>query len=391
MTKQKRWHPKKIIYVSVQNRTDGMFLSYIKLHFKEFSAAKSEFIAVDDLATLIKKEGKFTPFIFHFKGQGVLTRCVENAPNYKESLLVNGAVDEFYFHSFTSGNQIACSFLRKSLVFDFMEEVKVQKLQVLDLYCGPISLFELLHPTGTYQKDFHLTLHDSAIQNCKKNEGEDSPFYWKSAYLNTDQCYIASAQKSFFENQLENMETALVQDEKLAAQTNSIQFNQFRFFGIAILVFFLLTLTGNYFYINHLNQETAQLESDISSFNQDLSLIEQLKQEKTRKMQLIQTSGIHTPFYLSNLSDLIGHSVPSEIKLVELEIFPLEENLKPKMKVSCLNDVILIHGISQSSKSLDDWMEKLENLKGITAVELLNYIRINEKTAEFQLSLKISE
>jgi Tfp pilus assembly protein PilN len=391
MQKTKRWQPKKFVYVQVQNRAEGIDLSYCIAVKKDFNAPKAKLLSVDSLEDLIKKTGKFTPYVFHVLGQGVLTRLVENAPNYKESLLVNGAIDEFYFHSFTLGNQIACSFVRKSLLSAFMEQVEKQKLFVLDLLCGPINVFTILDSNDNYQGDFTFLRDDKSIQIFKKNEETPKTLYYQSSYLNTEQVYLQSAFTGLFEDTQEEMETALASIDKQAAQTNYTQFNQFRFFGIALLAFFLIALSSNYFYINYLNNQTAQLEMDISSYSQDLSLIEQLKQEKARKMQLIETSGIHTKYYLSNLSDLIGQSVPGEVKLTELEIYPLEENLKPKMKVNCMNDVILIHGISQSSKVLDDWMEKLGTLKGIQAVELMNYIRMNEKTAEFQLSLKVNE
>jgi len=169
------------------------------------------------------------------------------------------------------------------------------------------------------------------------------------------------------------------------------EFVRFVKLGIGILGFFLIALVGNYFYVNHLNTVAAQLETDIAGYGENLALSDRLQQEKQRKLVLVDNSGIQSVKYLSFYLDEIGASVPAAIQLSSLETFPLLEPLKPKRKVELNSKHLTISGFSSSSKVLDDWMEALERKEWISGVELINYVRINDQKATFQLLLKINE
>jgi Tfp pilus assembly protein PilN len=167
--------------------------------------------------------------------------------------------------------------------------------------------------------------------------------------------------------------------------------NTFERLGIGILAFFLLSLSANYFYVNHLNQIAAEKELELSSYGQQLSLIDRLNQEKNRKIQLFESSGLQSNEFISFYLDELGKSVPSTITLTVLETFPLKEGLKPRKKVEIDRETIAISGLCNTSKTLDDWMEKMERFSWIKSVELINYLRQEDGTSFFQLKIKLNK
>jgi len=159
-----------------------------------------------------------------------------------------------------------------------------------------------------------------------------------------------------------------------------------------VIVFSILTsLVINYFYVNNLNQQIADQEAELMLNNENLSLLNRLEQEKTRKQQLILTAGLNASSFVSFYIYEVTKSVPSSINLVNFSLFPIKERLKQKRKVEIDQTQILLEGTTISSKTLDDWMEKMNRFEWISRVELLNYTKINEHTSTFKLVIVLNK
>lgn len=125
--------------------------------------------------------------------------------------------------------------------------------------------------------------------------------------------------------------------------------------------------------------------------NENLALLERLRQEKTRKEQLILSSGINASEFISFYIDRIGESVPGSISLKEVQVFPLKEKLKEKKKVEIQQEVIEIIGYTPGSEVLDNWMEKVNRFEWVKSVELINYLKSENVNAEFKLLITLEQ
>lgn len=371
--------PKKVVLLSVINSQEGYALHYTFLQKGKPSSATFE---VSDLAELIKKTGKQHPFIIHFSGFGVLTRIVENAPNYKESLIVTGNEEDFYFNSISTKGTIGVSFIRKNLIEGILTDLNNQKCFVFGVYLGPIPVISDLSENQTIQVDFDITLKNGTLTQLEKAT--------TSNYNSLDHRYVSAFNTICF-NELENLSQGLSAEVITQTKTNFREFKRFVKLGISLLSFFLIALVGNYFYVNHLNQKAAEMEAEIASFGDNLSLMERFTQEKQRKLILIDNSGIQTSKYISAYLDEIGASVPNNIELSKLISFPLTEPLKPKRKVEVQNDKIELFGFTKNSKILDDWIEVLQKKPWVSSVEMINYTRLDDNQSTFHFILKLTK
>jgi len=381
--------PRKFVYVQVHLEQQEWRIRYVVTGKNQHVHAGVTWTDVENKEELVKQAGKNLPYVLHFQGFGVLTRMVEHAPNFKETLLVSGHEEDFYFNSVLFKSTIAVSFLRVSLVQEFMDYLIAQKVFTWSLHAGPVPLAATLAETVSAQLDFNIELVNGDIRKLERNTGEVKRLAAPTGFLSTDEAYV-QAIRELTAHQPENYEDGLSEDFHAATRSDFKEFTRFVKLGVGMLSFFFFALVGNYFYVNHLNTVAARYETEIAGYGENLALIDRLRQEKTRKTVLVENSGIQSSRYLSFYLDELGASVPAAIQLDMLETFPLIEALKPKRKVELNTQHISITGFSGSSKILDDWMEQLEQKKWISGVELISYVRINDHKATFNLLVKIN-
>lgn len=368
---QNIWSPKTIVVVFARLK-DGE----LKFSAQQTGRRNKDFGLYDDLESLVKSVGKSRPYHIHVQGQGVLTRTVESLPNYKEQLVIGGNSNDFYFTSFNDEVSIAASFMRRSVLEDSLVLFEENKWHLLGISCGEIPLCAM-DENGSFHGEQCILMKDGKIETVERNPGEP-----RSKYRDE----IAAAIVENY-NQVDNDHLQL--EQRGNAIENFKEFTQFKVLGLSLLMGLLLSLLGNYFYQNHLNQTIADLEMDLTLSNENLSLLDRLEQEKVRKEQLVANAGVTSPKFLSYYLDEIGTTVPETIDLQEMYLFPLEGKLKNKQKVSIQSDRIVIQGTSPDNVTLDDWIEYMDRFEWVKAIELLHYGKVSDKQAEFKLEITL--
>lgn len=373
--------PKKYNLILIHNQTGNVLLHYA---FINGYAMAHDMVSFDSMEEILKKADKSAPFIVHVRGAGILARSVENAPNYKERLLVSGREDEFYFNSYERSGSILVSFARKNVIDEYLQPIHQVKGFLWALYIGPSILPFKLENRNTIQADYVLSFPSSEQVTISKNEQDLPEKQVQSSYLEAiiNYTYQKNTSPDLFYQAI---------DEETFNQTKSNykDYRQFRIIGISILAFFLITLTVNYFVVNHLNQVAVDYEAEIAGYQENFAIIDRIKQEKQRKLILFQNSGMQSGNLLSFYADEIGVTVPKDIQFTEMELFPLAQQLKPKHKVETDNSKIIIQGITMNSKILDDWMEDLEKKEWVQSVEVINYSRLDDRNSIFHIIIHI--
>jgi Tfp pilus assembly protein PilN len=334
----------------------------------------------DSIDEVVGTYGKSTAYHLHLLGSGVLSRKLESLPNYKEELVINGNIEDFIFSAYDDGTTIAASFFRKALIEEQLEQVEAQKIHLLGISAGDVALFAL-------EEDLSLNLDYCVVKEAGKIKAfERLKNVQEKALIDGD--YFSLEQllaKAIFQNiHVPNEQySSSVNEAYGSAHENYRQFNQFRVFGVSLLTVILLSLVVNYFYQNSLNASVAQLELDLSMSNDNLALLDRLEQEKIRKEQLVFSAGVNSSRFLSYYLDEIGQTVPKQVNLQELEVFPLEGKLKDKRKVEVNQQQIRVSGTTLGNEILDDWIERMDRFDWVHGIELLNYSKLEGDRADF--------
>lgn len=383
------WKPRSVVIVHLEFLQEQMTVRAGKIRAGQ-TDFDPEFVVFENVEAVIQKFGKYIPYQLHVDGSGVLTRLIEFLPGYKEQLIVNADKNDFYFCSLHDTVEIAVSFFRKSLIEEQLEIFKTTKAFLFGISCGVIPALLSRADQGTTAFDYIFQIENKRILKLERAaDFLQSPFKqqiyrkrWTAIQEGLDMALFVS------EIQAEEKFEA-VRNEAIMLEFG--QYLRFKILSIAVVSVILSSLVINYFYINHLNRETAQIEMDLMLSNDNLALLDRLKQEKLRKEQLVVTSGINSTEFISFYMDKIGASVPKSIVLKEMGIFPLKEKMKERKKLEIEQQSIGITGYTSGSESLDDWMEKINRFSWVKSVELLNYLKTENANAEFKLLITLAE
>lgn len=350
---------------------------------------KSTPIFFDTLEELIKEIKQTIPVIVHVTGSGILTRLTEYVSGYKEQLIVNGDKDEFYFSSWHDGSRILVSFFRKNLIENLLSHLTEKKVFLLGVTCGIVPVLSLASGNELLTLDYTIQLIDGKFVKVERNEEQIQRTLLRGVFYDRDEVFMKGIYSSLSLKN-DSFEQGLAETEVEIQRDNYSQFKQFTVFGITLVFSILFALLGNYFYLNSLNQDIADLEVELTLNNDNLTLFEKLKQEKTRKELLVDNAGVYQKHFLTFYLDKISGTIPSKIDLQELYLFPLKEALKEKRKVELEKLTINLVGTTPTSELLEEWMNKLNRFSWIKSVQLVNYLK-SEGDASFKLLITLQE
>ncbi len=369
---QNIWKPKRLCIVFVDFNGEEMQLRAMSCGKK--CVDLGVFPSIEDL---VKKVGSGVGYHLHITGTGVLTRKVEALPNFKEQLIISGKSDAFHFTSYSDAQSIAVSFFRKALTEDLESFFGEKKWHLLGVSSGEIPLCAL-DSDGVYLGSHRIEIAQEKLKTFERNPTPNASIKNET---------IAQAILKNYQQEVEGYSWS----QHVAAIDNFKEFTQFKTIGLVLLTTILALLFSNYLYQNHLNNAVAQLELDLSMSNDNLSMLDRLRQEKERKEQLIASAGTASPRFLSYYLDEIARTVPKSIDLQELSLFPLEGKLKNKQKVEIQSNQTLVLGTTPNNMILDDWIELMDRFEWVAAIELLNYSKTSEKEASFKLLITLKQ
>lgn len=385
---QNIWRPRQLVVLFIHLDKDQKTYSAIPSGKQENAVLLAQH-SFESIEELVKKFGTSTAYWVHILGSGVLTRVVDRTSGFKEDLIINGEKDNFLFNSFTDGESSAVSFVRNQAIEQELTLLDKLKAHVLNISIGPIPIFQSLDDTESYFGEFVLKKQNGKIISCLRNEQIGNRTF-RGMSVN-DQQLIAYSLGELNKQKTDEFDFGLSDDQVRSRLEEFQQHKRFNTLGVTGVLIVLLIAIGNYFYINSLNSNVAQLEADLALSNDNLSLLDRLDQEKKRKEQLIENSGFLGNNYISFYLDKIGQSVPATIHLKTMYVFPLSEKLKEKRKVVVDTKRVEIEGVTANSVVLDDWIEKMNRFDWVESVEVLNYTKVTEQQAQFKLFMILTK
>lgn len=372
------WKPRSLVVVLANISKEGISFYAQKPTIRN-SGELLDMRYFASVSEIVKHFGNSQAYWLHVQGSGILTRLVDRPEGYHEDLIVSGDKTDFFFSSYTDGERSLVSFFRKKVVDEVVNEFGREKAHLFSCSSGPIpELLDLIEGNiSSSASDYLIELKQGKLISLTKRE--------EHTIFSQQNSKIASAILNLFLSPNEHFNFSSKNDIGANALENFSQQKKFQILGLASVFFILFLLIGNYFYTNSLNQSIVQLEEELALNNGNLSLMDELKGERARKHQLVENSGFLGNNYISFYLDKIGKSVPSMIDLDQLYVFPLEEKLKEKRKVTVQKQRVEINGITVNNAILDDWIEKLNRFEWVERVELLHYMNEADNKAVFKI------
>lgn len=161
--------------------------------------------------------------------------------------------------------------------------------------------------------------------------------------------------------------------------------------GLAIACFVLLL--GNTFFYYQLKDRNGALQTDLFYKQKQLLLLDSLKQRLDQQQLFLRQSNLNQYSNASYFADQIGASLPKDLQLTELEIFPVKEQRRKKPDDSWVeyeHQKIKVKGHCKSSLQYNAWVNELQQLKWVHSVKHLNYRDIDRQLGSFEALINLS-
>lgn len=337
------------------------------------------------LPEVIKSISKSLPIVLHLHGKGILNKTVKNKPNYRQSALLNSNEEDFYFYEYSTKENVFISVIRKEVLNDKIIELKNHHFYVVESFFGPFLLEsnDLLpnQPTSIQFDKIQLDFKNKILVKSSKPSEDSTALSLSGKQL--EKAYAEMAAKNYYDKlKSGNLNTNLFhKDQKL-----KILFNRLAIF---VLSFFLILLSSNYVWLNELNKEVADKNSKLAEHQEALDQINQLKEEKKRKLKLLNTSGILNSNFISFYLDEIAASIPTSISLSSMDVYPIRNNIKANKQIKIDDHFIIIEGKTERSQPFNEWIQDLTTNSWIEKIEIQNYIKKKRGQYEFEIKMQL--
>jgi hypothetical protein len=326
------------------------------------------------------------PVVLALDGKGVLYKTGEpdwtNPQQVFRELVPQSDFNDFYLKLYPNATKLWVAISRKSFVQPIIKVFADKTMTIIDLQFGPFAL-EKIEPLLNHESlewnlpGRHIIWEDHKISDFSMAQTEgDSVFLLGDEEITSGVlCSFAHAFMALV--QFENMGHGF---EDIAYQrTQFIYKHRIQKVGIAVLLFYLALLLGNYLlftqYSDRLNLTLASYQNSLKTINRLETLMAELRQ----KEELAKKTGYGDRDQLSFVGDQIAASLPDYITLSSLSINPIVDKQRSSETPQFHNERIVVAGELNNGVKLYAWIEKLKALSWIVSLEVME---LEQETAE---------
>lgn len=385
------FYTKNIAGLQVYTRQDGTTV-YSLVHIT-LTSGKLDIvskISSADIQEIKEKLPANVPVALSINGKGILLKNIktDNISDIQllQAIMPTANVQDFYLQK----NEGIIYIARKKQIDDTVVKLVQSDISIISVTIGVFASLSIAD-AGEIKK---LTLPDMLLTR--------QTHQWEMQIQSDNNSSVQFQDIAIENNYYEAFSTALLQllfdtpdtlpiDEIQSAKEDWNWKQLFRISGIAALVFFFALLLINFLVFNNLHSRNSELQSKIEAGSGQMSEITYLQQQTSAKEQFLTESGWMESSLSSYYADRIAAGVPSQIKLTQLLIYPLDvKKLKEDKRTVFSQNRIEIKGVTSHSIYLNEWVASLKKKEWVTGVEVTNYKYASEKQkGEFWISIEI--
>lgn len=350
----------------------------------------SKYILVQDLTTIeILKD---IPVFITINSQGIIHRTINNQSSKIETkiqnVLPNAKIDDFYYQLFPIQQGEVLSIARKQTIDDIIQDLQAKGLDILSVTLGSFHvqyILPLLRDKDLVETSVHqLQFANNELSDFSTNQElpEETDILVGQNWLNT----VLSVPFAAAFSGLLSIANHVVEIPTITK--NQEEFIWGRLFKISlttILAIFLIGLTINFILFTQYSKENDTLSIRAGIKEQKLQTLDTLRQKLNEQQGLTNLLASKTSFY----SDRIASSMPTDIELFEMTIFPEEKQTlyDEETPTTYDNKSIIVKGNCKNSFIYNQWLKTIKGFDWVKEVKNVNYQDINEDYSEFELRI----
>ena len=150
----------------------------------------------------------------------------------------------------------------------------------------------------------------------------------------------------------------------------------------------LLSLIANLFIYDQLESEYVLAQSELEANKSLLDSIAQLEEMIQQRSMITGTSGTTGSIPAAYYADQIGTTIPHDITLSSLDIFPIIRDENSGKVLTLSFDTLMMEGSTSSSEALNKWIQNMNKLEWVDRVAIRGFQQSSpEETGNFEIQL----
>ncbi|MDR6299398.1 hypothetical protein [Mesonia maritima] len=324
---------------------------------------------------LEKKINKKIPVVLSVTGTKIVSKKVLDQPNYLKEVLFDKDPDEFYIFEKQNEGNILVSVTRKGELDVLLTDLKEKKLQVIDTFIGPFildvydSLLKNIEIIETPYLNYHLETNNITIH--KNDNFSPAPELEVGDEKIVGNCLIAFSGFMQYLNK-----TGCSTNYEAITRELHEEFTYgkaFKLFGGTVLGVFLTLLMVSYTITVIYAGKNAEIQQELTLKNQVSDQLIKLKKDKRYKENIIKNSSLGSANFISFYVADLMKTIPNDIVLEQLSVFPIEGNIDAKKKINIKPNQIVIKGLAPTNRSANNWLTIIEALTWVEKAEIYSY------------------
>lgn len=338
------------------------------------------------------------PIVIQIDGKGLLHKKLdENIANDSKvvsKIIPNAKDDDFYLQQFSNKNGQHVSIVRKNqldeLLQTFYKTIKIPLAISFGGFCNEIIL-PFLESTLNQQNLGSYTIHavDNEINTIVvSTENELQKTKIDEDYISNNAVVAYAVGLQFLlKSGAYCTQIASLNQENSDWQEKTL----FKKAGMGMLVFFLVILLINFALFTLWSDKNKTLQQDRFGSGNYYSLIESVQNQLSKKESFLTKVAWNSPSKVSFYADRLAATVPTSIKLTQMQIMPSEEVIEKEIKKTVFQqNTILINGSCNNPTELNTWIKSMDEFNWIEQVKLNDYLfDSREHIANFKLYIKV--
>lgn len=338
---------------------------------------------------------KGTPLIINVTGKGILIKQQSGVYGDDKAQVFSQFMPGtqpalFYFDHIKIGQNNILVMARREIIDSLCADFTVLGYRIAGVAIGPTPILwgvkmQVVQPgvinTGTYV----ITVDAQELISVREqmDDGNDmiqmdaTPLKgWVGALICLGLKYVVTPEALMINNEVEGHAGYFIFKQK---------FKKFFVFYLSIL---LVVLLVNAIFFLKLSDEIPEQDIQLSVYANMIANEDSTLTEDNNRLEAIRSIQGDKESHLAYYADQIAASMPSQIQLVELIIFPIEKE-KIKHEIKFREDIIIIRGRSERSFFLNEWINILKKLSWVENVQVLPYSESADGKGNFDLEIKI--
>lgn len=345
---------------------------------------KQEFADLENLETKIESD---YPIILLIDGKGVLNKKIDL--NQESDLNWYKSIDLSMMHytRFTENNVQFLSFCRKNIIEEKIDFFQKKKFQIIDFYVGSLTavlLKKSINSNSILSNENIFEFHgDTLIEVLKAENGTEKKYEIMGESLSQHQLSIYGAAVHFYIKQ----ESVVCSESSLLNKDEVLFRDLFNKWGKRMLIVFFTLLLISYTATNFFIGKNNELKESNLNSNFTDNQIEILVNQKDKKIKILNEMGYNSSNFISYYVYELINSVPGEIQLLNLSVFPLKEEVKENKKMAFITNSVLISGLTEDEYILNNWLISVKSMKWINKFEVVSIKKDKKNNTFFEIKI----